>query len=221
MNATFTEKMNIARFEFNLFSVNTYIVWDPMTLHAAVIDPGMENSAECDTLSQFIEKNKLKITAIIATHLHIDHAIGINYIKTKFNVPLYASIDDAFIADMLPQQATFFHFRTMPNSPVTIDKPIIDGDIVNIGDLYLNVLAVPGHSPGSIALYSGDSHFVITGDALFNGSIGRTDLPGGNTCSLINAIRTKLLTLPPCTTIYPGHGPSSTIADESTHNPYF
>lgn len=212
--------MKIARLEFNLFSVNTYVVWDEETLETAIIDPGMQTPDECQTLKDFITRNRLQVTSLIATHLHIDHAMGIEYVKTVYDVGLTASPDDAPLGKALSGQAMMFHLRNVPSEAVSIDVPVKNGDSLQVGSSEMRVIGVPGHSPGSIALYSADSGFVVTGDALFNGSIGRTDLPGGDQATLIDSIRTRLLTLPEDTVVYPGHGPATTIGQEKHSNPW-
>lgn len=213
--------MKVAQFEFNLFGVNTYIVWDTATLEAAIVDPGMENPDECARLKQFIERERLQVTSLINTHLHIDHTMGNDYVKDVFDVGLTACADDEFLGKTRGEQAAAFHLRNAPVTPVTIDIEVKDGDKLYVGNGELTVISVPGHSPGSIALYCEKSGFVITGDALFAGSIGRTDLPGGNHSTLLNAIKTKLFTLPDSTAVLPGHGPETTIGAEKRSNPFF
>ncbi|MDE7116455.1 MAG: MBL fold metallo-hydrolase [Muribaculaceae bacterium] len=211
--------MNIARFEFSLFGINTYVVYDPSSKKAAIVDPGMINTEEEEALSRFLEKNSLEVTNIIDTHLHIDHAIGVAYAKMKYGVPLVGHREDAFLGDRLRQQAEAFGIGEKVED-VAIDTFVEAGDKIKIGNGTLEVLHVPGHSPGSIALYDREGGFVITGDALFQGSVGRTDLPGGNGTTLIKSIRDNLLPLPDSTVVYPGHGPSSTIGREKAANPF-
>lgn len=213
--------MKVARFEFNLFGVNTYVVWDPDTMEAAVVDPGMENPDECEKFKQFIERERLQVTSLINTHLHIDHTLGNDYVKTAFDVGLTANPGDDFLGKTRGEQAAAFHLRNTDLPPVHIDIEVKDGDKLMVGNGELKVITVPGHSPGSIALYSEKDGFVITGDALFAGSIGRTDLPGGDHSTLLNAIRTKLFTLPDATVVLPGHGPDTTIDAEKKSNPFF
>lgn len=211
--------MKIAVFQFSLFGINTYIVWDPNTLDCAVIDPGMINSEEEKALDDFISSHHLKVTHLINTHLHIDHAVGDRHVASKYGVPVEAHPLDAGLGARIRQQAEAFGVPEK-TSDVAIDTPLHEGDIIKIGDGELKVLHVPGHSPGSIVLYDPVSHFIIAGDVLFAGSIGRTDLPGGNHDQLIEGIHDKLLTLPDETTVFPGHGPSTTIGEERGSNPY-
>ncbi len=211
--------MKIAKFEFSLFGINTYVVYDPEQKKAAVIDPGMINEEEEQALSRFIGRESLAVTHIINTHLHIDHAIGVAYTKKKYGVPLFGHKEDRFLGDRLRQQADAFGINEKVED-AAIDIFLEAGDRIRIGNGALEVLHVPGHSPGSIALYDRQGGFVITGDALFQGSVGRTDLPGGNGAQLIKAIRENLLPLPDATAVWPGHGPATTIGRERAANPF-
>lgn len=212
--------MKLKSFEFNYFGVNTFIVWDETTKDAVIIDPGMFKEFENAEIDRFINENGLHIVGLINTHMHIDHIMGDDYIKEKYGVGLSAHKDDLFLSLGREGQANMFHLNNVKTDPLSIDINLKDGDIIHIGGSYLKVIAVPGHSPGSIALYSPEDGFVITGDALFNGSIGRTDLPGGDYATLIKSISSKLMTLPKETVVYPGHGPSTTILKESQFNPF-
>lgn len=211
--------MKIAKFEFSLFGINTYVVYDPDSKECAVIDPGMINEEEENALSNFIERNGLKVEHIINTHLHIDHAVGAKYAQNIFHKPIEAHKDDAFLGERLQQQAEMFGINEKIED-VSVNIYLKEGDTIKIGKGKLAVLHVPGHSPGSIALYDKDGGFVITGDALFEGSVGRTDLPGGNGEQLIKSIKEKLLALPDFTIVYPGHGGHTTIGRERAVNPF-
>lgn len=211
--------MKVAIFQFSLFGINTYVVYDPASNCCAIIDPGMLGSQEEKAMTDFICKNNLKVTHVINTHLHLDHAVGNNFLKDSYKVPVLAHKDDEPLGERLQQQAYMFGINEKFNG-VEISDYLSDGEIIKIGDGELKVLSVPGHSPGSVALYDKEDGFVIAGDALFKGSIGRTDLPGGSHSQLISSIKDKLLTLPDDTVVYPGHGPATTIGDEKRSNPY-
>lgn len=211
--------MKVAKFGFSLFGINTYIVVDPETRDCAIIDPGMINEDERQAMVRFIEKNGLNITHLINTHLHIDHAIGNAFVKNQFGVKTEAHPADAFLGARLDEQAAQFGIPDMEDS-ASIDIELKEGDIIHVGDGELMVIHVPGHSPGGIALYDEKDGFLIAGDILFQGSVGRADLPGGNMDQLINGIKSKLLILPDNTVVFPGHGPSTTIGDERARNPY-
>ena len=211
--------MKVSRFTFNMFGVNTYILWDDFSKDAMIIDPGMIEMAECHIIDSFIEKNRLNIKHLVNTHMHIDHAFGISYIKNIYNLKLECNTNDQFLAQRLKEQASMFGLP-ISIEDLKIDLDLKDDDKIQIGDEEIQILHVPGHSPGSIVLYAPQSSFLISGDVLFNSSIGRTDLPGGSYPQLISAINGKLMTLPDDTIVYPGHGLETSIGQEKRNNPY-
>lgn len=211
--------MKVSRFVVNRFGVNTYVMWDPATLEAAIVDPGMTEKEERDAFEAFIEREHLRPVHLINTHMHLDHIFGNLYVKDKYGLDIKAHRADDFLGRTLVDQTRRFHL------PVDVkdhglDVELTDGERLYLGDEAIDILAVPGHSPGSIALYCPESGFVITGDAVFRGSIGRTDLPGGDFATLVHSIRERILTLPPETVILPGHGPETTVENELRGNPY-
>lgn len=206
-------------FHFNPFGVNTLVVWDSNTKDAIVVDPGMCSSKENAALDDFIAENGLVVVHLINTHMHVDHIMGDAHVKAKYGVKVEAGAEDATLGQNAAMQARMFGVD-YAGGAVAIDRVLKEGDVVAFGDSRLKVLHVPGHSPGSIALYSADDGFVIVGDVLFKSSVGRTDLPGGNHETLIDSITSKLLPLPDDTVVIPGHGPVTTIGDEKLHNPY-
>lgn len=211
--------MKIARFIFRLFGINTYVVWDDATRKAAVIDPGMSSREEEESLKHFLEREKLTVVALINTHMHVDHACGNGFIISEYGVKLSAHPADEPLGRKVRQQAQIFMLDFVPRE-AEISTYLKDGDIIEIGEGRLTVLHVPGHSPGGIALYDEQDHFVISGDSLFQGSIGRTDFEGGDHQQLVEAVKEKLLSLPEETVVYPGHGNPTTIAAEKRHNPF-
>ena len=211
--------MKVSRFSFNMFGVNTYILWDDMSNEAIIVDPGMINDNERKIIDNFIESNNLTLTHLVNTHMHIDHSFGVPYITQKYNLQLKCNENDQFLAGRLKDQANMFGLPISVED-LTIAVNLKDGDIISIGNETLHILHVPGHSPGSIVLYAPTSGFIISGDVLFFSSIGRSDLPGGDHTQLINGIQDKLLTLDPNTIVYPGHGPETTIGQEKVNNPY-
>ena len=211
--------MKIARFEFSLFGIITYALFDPVTKDCAIVDPGMSTDQERQAVAAFIANNGLHLTHIINTHLHIDHAIGNSWLKEHYNAPVEGNEADLPLGARMMEQAAMFGIP-IEVKQVEIDRKLKAGDIIKIGDGQLKVLHVPGHSPGSIALYDEADGFAIVGDALFAGSIGRTDLPGGNHRQLLQSIRENLLTLPDDTIVYPGHGSATTIGHERNTNPF-
>lgn len=212
--------MNIQQFEFNFFGENTYLLWNAASGNAAVVDPGMMNEKECMHLLDFIKNNSLQLQYILLTHAHVDHTLGIDFLCENYpGLPVVAHKDDAPLGQMRPQQAQMFHLPVRP-APLSIDRFISDGETLKLGNENITVITTPGHSPGGVCYYVPTSAFVLTGDTLFQGSIGRTDLPGGNHRQLIDSIRRQLLSLPPDTVVYPGHGPATTIGREKASNPY-
>lgn len=211
--------MKVSRFSFNMFGVNTYILWDDISKEAIIVDPGMINNNERKIIDNFIESNNLTLTHLVNTHMHIDHSFGVPYIIQKYNLQLNCNENDQFLADRLKDQADMFGLPIAVED-LTIAENLKDGDIISIGSEELHILQVPGHSPGSIVLYAPESGFIISGDVLFFSSVGRSDLPGGNHTQLIKGIQDKLLTLDSDTIVYPGHGPETTIGQEKVNNPY-
>lgn len=211
--------MQVAIFQFSLFGINTYLIFDPDTNECAVIDPGMSTPEEEQAIEDFIDEKGLKLTQIINTHLHIDHVAGIPFLRKKYGAPILAHEGDKFLGEGLAQQARMFGLN-LPLGNIEISEYIKAGDKIKIGNGELEVISVPGHSKGSVALYDRKGGYLISGDALFKGSIGRTDLPGGNYKELIDSIESELLSLPDDTVVFPGHGPSSTIGEEKQSNPF-
>lgn len=211
--------MKVSRFVFNMFGVNTYVLWDPASHEAIIVDPGMTSQEERDALDDFLQRNGLRATQLVNTHMHLDHIFGNTYVRDRHGLSVKAARADEFLGLTLNEQAARFHLPVKAEDH-GIDEELKDGDTLRLGDEEIKVLAVPGHSPGSIALYAPESGLVITGDALFAGSIGRTDLPGGDFGTLVGAIKRKLLTLPPETVVLPGHGGETTIGDELKNNPF-
>lgn len=211
--------MKVSRFTFNMFGVNTYILWDDISRDAVIVDPGMIDDKECKIIDDFIKNNKLRLKHLVNTHMHIDHSFGIGYMMQNYDLKLECNIADQFLAERLMQQAKMFGLPMLINE-LQINVELNEGDCVTVGGEKLLILHVPGHSPGSIVIYAPDSSFIISGDVLFNSSIGRSDLPGGNYRQLVGAIKEKLMILPDDTVVYPGHGMETTIGNEKRNNPY-
>lgn len=202
-----------------MFGINTYLVWNPATGEAAVIDPGMINDREQAAIDGFISDNGLVVRNLINTHMHVDHIFGDLYIKEKYGVDIAASPADSFLGERAAMQCRMFGLPDDMAS-VKIDRELKDGDKIDIGGETVDILSVPGHSPGSLVLYFPESKWALTGDVLFRRSIGRTDLVAGNHSQLIDGITTKLFALPDDTTVYPGHGDPTTIGEEKRENPF-
>lgn len=211
--------MKISRFTINMFGVNCYVVWDEKSRQAVVIDPGMFYPREHEVFDNFLKKNDLTLTQIVNTHLHLDHIFGVNALKDKYGVKAAGGAADAPLGATIGEMAARFGLKG-DFKPVELDVTLKPGDRIPVGDEFLEVISVPGHSKGSIALYAPESGVVFTGDALFKGSIGRTDLPGGDFGELVGSIKQNLLTLPDETVILPGHGEETTVGEEKRHNQF-
>lgn len=212
--------MEIKRFEFNFFGENTYVIWDASSQEAAIVDPGMVNPEETDQIEDFIATHRLSVRYILLTHAHVDHTFGIDILKEKYHAPVLAHKADLPLGQMRGQQAEMFHLP-MKLGPVEIDRFISANTTLNLGNERIEVIETPGHSPGGVCYYVPESSFILTGDTLFQGSIGRTDLPGGDHNTLLRSISTGLFNLPDNTVVYPGHGPATTIGKEKRTNPFF
>jgi glyoxylase-like metal-dependent hydrolase (beta-lactamase superfamily II) len=205
-------------FTFNLFSENTIVIWDDETKHAAVIDPGTSTHDEEKMLSDFISSENLEIKYLINTHCHIDHILGCKFVKEKFNPVYYAPEKDIPLLEHAQQQAQMFDI--ILDEPPTPDLLIDEATDISLGNSKLKFLFTPGHTPGEYCIYLEKEKICITGDVLFNESIGRSDLWGGDYNTLIDSIGNKLLILPDEVVIYPGHGETSTIGNEKQNNPF-
>lgn len=210
--------IQVHTFEFNMFAENTYILSDN-DHHCVIIDPGCYQAQEKEELSSYIRKNQLKPQAIWLTHTHLDHIFGVSYIKQLFNIPVIAHelAPDGIRLQPLVSKMYGFICDDCPQP----DMLIKHGDKIYLGNHTFDVIHCPGHSTDGIVFFQPETQFCITGDVLFAGSIGRTDLPGGNYDTLISHIRNRLFVLPPETKIYPGHGPSTSIGEEIRSNPFF
>lgn len=212
--------LKIKQFAFNPFGVSTFVAYDSETHEAMVVDPGMVSDRERKFFDDFISANQLKIKQVVNTHLHLDHCFGDNYVRDKYGVKVAANVLDASMGQNLARQAAEFGMVLDNEDSVDIDVPLSEGDVITVGNYRFDVLQVPGHSPGSIVLYCAEGGVAIVGDVLFKGSVGRSDLEGGNQRLLIDGIKAKLMPLPGKTMVLPGHGPATTIEAEKATNPF-
>ena len=192
---------------------NCYIVGDPGTKKAIVIDPG----GDAEELVRVIAQQDLTVTAIVATHAHFDHVLAAEHVRGVTGAPFYLHDEDKPVLGWLQESGRLFMGVDLPPPP-EIDSSAPEGARLVAGGSELTVVHTPGHSPGSISLV-GDG-VLFSGDTLFAGSIGRTDLPGGDTQGLLDSVRHKLFTLDDGTPVYPGHGPATTLGEEKLSNPF-
>ena len=196
------------------FQENSYIIGDEGSGTGALIDPGDEAAR----IAMAVEQTGLEISSIIVTHAHIDHVGAVAALVDEYSCPVLMHADAEPMLKQLPTQAMMMglKFGKVP----TVDRHVDDEEVLEVGALKLRSLYTPGHAPGHLAFYVEDEGLVLSGDALFAGSVGRVDLPGGSMEVLMRSIEDRLLTLPDETRVYPGHGPQTTIGNERTSNPF-
>ncbi len=210
--------LKLHHFTFNPFSENTYVIYNAAR-QCWIVDPGMSSAEEESEFFDFIEGEGLTPVAVINTHAHLDHIFGVQACKARYGIPFSIHRAEEIVLQNAPMSASMFGFQfaDVPRQDLFLEEdttlPLGEEDSVR-------VLFTPGHSPGSVCFYSEKDGWVIGGDVLFTGSIGRTDLPGGHHDTLLESIRTQLLPLPDDTRVYPGHGPSTTIGAERRNNPW-
>jgi len=204
--------MKVVQIPNGQFMENCYLVIDEAAGECAVIDPGEDSGV----IRRAITAAGVRPTAIWLTHAHLDHVLGVPEVAGVSGAPVYLHPADRPLYDAVPQQAAWFGLRA-PSLPAP-DRALAHGDVVGVGELRFAVRHTPGHSPGSVCLVG--QGVVFGGDVLFAGSIGRTDLPGGDFDALIGSIERELLVLPDATVVHSGHGPDTTIGHERRTNPF-
>lgn len=209
--------IKIEKFTVNPLGENSLVLSDESG-KCILIDPGFYYGEEKDEIKYYLGRNNLEPEKIVNTHCHFDHIMGAEFIRNEYNVPFCAHADDAFWIERAGQQARMFGLEMGEVKP--IDHFLKEGEKLKFGNSELDVIHVPGHTPGHVVLYSNADKFLIAGDVLFYGSIGRTDLPGGNHQDLILNIKNKLFELPEDTKVYCGHGQETTIGFEKKTNPF-
>ena len=209
--------LKIRSFVFSPIQENTYLLFDEFN-NCAIIDPGCYFDAEKDELVGFIQKSGLQAKMLLNTHCHLDHVFGNKYIAETYNLVAHIHQKEKPILEMAPASGLMYD---MPFDNYSGEFIFLkEGDKITIGHDELAVIEVPGHSPGHICFYCAKQNFLIGGDVLFNHSVGRTDLPGGDHEQLIKNIKEKLFVLPDETIVYSGHGPATSIGEEKRFNPY-
>ena len=209
--------LSIETFTFNPFGENTYVLFDE-TNSAMIVDAGCYDRDEQKELSDFIQTKKLSVEAIINTHSHIDHILGAYYVKDKYKVPLLIHRLDETTLRMGKISAQVYGIDHYTD--VSQDGFISENTPIELGSQTLQVLFLPGHAPGHVGFYHPQQKVLLGGDVLFNRSIGRTDLPGGDFDTLIESIHKKIFTLPDDVVVYPGHGPTTIVGEEKLKNPF-
>jgi len=208
---------NIASFTNNPYQENTYILYDG-TGECAIIDPGMENGREQNVVVNFIRDHKLKPVLLLNTHCHIDHVLGNKFIFDQYGLKPQFHEGELGMLEAVISYAPGMGIRYEPSPVPEVFLP--ETGSVKFGNTELTLIFAPGHSPAHLCFYDKDANLLVGGDVLFRNSIGRTDLPGGNLTQLLNNIEQKLFTLPEDCTVYPGHGPHTTIGFEKQTNPF-
>ena len=209
--------LKITAFTFNPFQENTYVLSDD-SRECVIVDPGCYDQEEKSELAVFIDSEGLKPVRILLTHAHIDHILGINFLAGRYGLPI---VMNSIETDLLRSASIYGQMWGIQVEPAPDPTEFLkDGDIFRFGNTELEVLFTPGHSPGSLSYYHRPSKQLLSGDVLFYGSIGRTDLPGGNFDTLEKSILTKLYTLEDDVIVYSGHGQSTTIGHEKRTNPF-
>lgn len=212
--------MKIKSITNNPFSENTYILWDEESREAAIIDCGALIPAEEAKIEAFVDGNNLKVRYLLNTHLHLDHCFGNAWAAQRFGIlPKAHKDDEPFIAH-LAEQAMMFGLPTEYIKPQKLGGYLQENDTLDIGNATLKVIHTPGHTPGGICFYCEPDNLLVSGDTLFAGSVGRSDLAGGSHTQLVDSIKKKLFTLPDDTTVFCGHGEHTTIGDEKRYNPF-
>jgi len=209
--------MNIKSFVFNPFYENTYVI-SSKEGNSLIVDPGCYEDFERKELMDYIEMEGLKVQAILNTHCHIDHVLGNDFLKDKYSVQLKIPKNETEIYNAIPVMAPQWGITRYHQAEV--DEFLEDSGVIQLDDITLELLEVPGHSPGHLMFYHRESRVLIGGDVLFRESIGRTDLPGGDHHTLLSNIQEKVYTLPEDVIVYPGHGPTTTIGHEKRNNPF-
>lgn len=211
--------LKVQTFTFNPFGENTYVISGDSG-QCAIVDPGCMTKGEQDELVNYITSNNLTPVRLLLTHLHVDHIIGNSFVCQTYALKPEGHVNDEVIYNNTQEYGKMLGL-TLLEAPPTLGRYIDDGEIIVLDGTEIKVIQVPGHSPGSVCFYAPAEAFIIVGDVLFSGSVGRTDLWGGDADTLLNGIKNRLFVLPEETIVYCGHGPSTSIGNEKKTNPFF
>ncbi len=209
--------VQVQSFTFNPFQENTFVLWDS-SQECIIIDAGCFGSTENNELKDFIHQKNLTPVQLLNTHAHVDHVLGNEFVNDTYQLRTWMHKDELPILNSVKDHAMLFGMQV--ESPPEPEGFLSEEDTIRFGSTELRIILVPGHSPGHLAFISDEQKFVIGGDVLFRGSIGRTDLPGGNFDQLKDSILTKFYTLDESYKVYCGHGPETTIGSEKYNNPF-
>jgi hydroxyacylglutathione hydrolase len=204
-------------FTFSPIGENTYILFDE-TGQCVIIDPGCYDERERSELTDFIKNKKLTPVRLLNTHCHLDHVFGNAFVSRTYQLKVEAHKNEIPVLDALLRSASMYGLNAEPSPDIAVF--LDEGEVIKFGNSSLEILFTPGHSPGSITFYNREQQFIVSGDVLFQGSVGRSDLPGGNHRTLIDSIKQKLLPLGDGFKVYSGHGPATTIGFERVNNPF-
>lgn len=208
----------VVKLTFNPFQENTYLVHDD-TGECLIIDPGCWNAEEQRELVRAVEERGLRPVRLLNTHCHLDHVFGNKFVASRWGLSLEIHRLELPVLQAVPQVATLYGLPPVEESPAPAHF-LEEGETVAFGNTTLEILFTPGHSPGSVCFYDRSAGKLIAGDVLFQRSIGRTDLPGGDHSTLIGSILSRVMPLPDETVVYPGHGPNTTVGEERAENPF-
>ena len=212
--------LNLQRFVVNMIEENCYLLWDE-TGEAALVDCGAYFDEDREHIRNFIAERKLNVRLHLLTHGHFDHIFGAQFVADTYGLLPQMAKTEAENYSSQKEQLRAFLRRDLPLSIPPIGKLLDDNEKVRFGNQEFTVIYTPGHTPGGICYYNAEAKILLSGDSLFQGSIGRTDFPGGNGRDLVESLSRRVLTLPEDVTVFPGHGPETTIGEEKRHNPYF
>lgn len=208
------------RFVVNPIEENCYIIWDDTSHEGAIVDCGAWTKGEHTLISNFICEQGITLKYALQTHMHFDHCLGIGQIALCYGLTPMCHPADIFVYEGAPDMVQKWFRVDISDMLPEVDPCISESDILKLGDIDIQVLHTPGHTPGGVCYFIPQGRTVITGDTLFRMGIGRTDLPGGDYHQELDSIRNKIFTLPTNTKVLPGHGPESTIGEEKDSNPY-
>ena len=209
--------VKVKKFVVNPLQENTFLLSDE-TGECVFVDPGFYFDVEKEEIKIYIADNRLTPVKIANTHCHFDHIMGVEFIRNEYNIPFLAHPEDDFWVERAIDQGKMFGFEMEPVNPP--NSFFAEKQTLKFGNSEFEIIHVPGHSPGHVVFYSEKEKIIIGGDVLFYGSIGRTDLPGGDHQTLISGIKNRLFTLPDETRVYCGHGPETTLGFEKASNPF-